>query len=196
VLPDDAYEQCCQQPQPDTQVHDVVEPPADVADVKPDLLPTDVADVKPDAIDCSTVCCMCDYGFIPEDVYKECCTTEPDVVEPPPDVIPDVPADVKPDAIDCSTVCCTCEYGIIPEDVYKECCTVQPDVVEPTPDVTSDVPVADQGPDTPPISCANVCCLCDYGIIPEDVWKECCDPCKDVCCDCDYGEPPPPQCCP
>jgi MoaA/NifB/PqqE/SkfB family radical SAM enzyme len=194
ILPDHVYKQCCEQTQPDTVQPDTVQPDTVQPDTAlPDVPPTEVADVKPEAIDCSTVCCMCEYGVIPDDVYKECCTPpQPDVVEPPPDVIPDV----KPDAIDCSTVCCTCEYGIIPEDVYKECCTVQPDVVEPPPDVVPDVPVADASPDTPPINCENVCCLCDYGIIPEDVYKECCDPCKDVCCDCDYGEPPPPQCCP
>lgn len=183
----------------DTTPPDVVEPQPDVADVKPD-------------VDCSNVCCLCDYGIIPEDVYKACCEQpQPDVIEPQPDVVPDVPTpdvvDVKPDtpdAIDCTNVCCMCEYGIIPEDVYQQCCAPpvpsdvegQPDVVEPQPDATPDAPPADATADTPAIDCKNVCCMCDYGIIPEDVWKECCDPCKDVCCDCDYGEPPPPQCCP
>lgn len=48
--------------------------------------------------------------------------------------------------------------------------------------------------------CADVCCECEYGIIPEDIWQQCCapppDPCADACCECDYGEPPPPECCP
>jgi MoaA/NifB/PqqE/SkfB family radical SAM enzyme len=47
-----------------------------------------------------------------------------------------------------------------------------------------------------PIDCTNVCCMCDYGIIPDDVWQACCAPCENACCECDYGEPPPPQCCP
>jgi len=195
VQPDNCAATCCNCEYgiiPDaTPPLDVVEPTPDVTDVKPD-------------VDCSTVCCLCDYGIIPEDVYKACCETpQPDVVEPTPDVVPDVPptdvVDVKPDtpdAIDCSTVCCMCEYGVIPEDVYQQCCAPQPDVVEPAPDVTPDVPPADVGPDTPPIDCSTVCCMCDYGIIPEDVWKTCCEPCLNACCDCDYGEPPPPQCCP
>jgi MoaA/NifB/PqqE/SkfB family radical SAM enzyme len=52
---------------------------------------------------------------------------------------------------------------------------------------------------TPPDPCENVCCECEYGIIPEDLYKKCCappDPCENACCDCDYGEPPPPECCP
>ena len=61
---------------------------------------------------------------------------------------------------------------------------VMPDTIQP----------ADTKPDTGAINCDEVCCECEYGVIPEDVWKECCDPCKDVCCDCDYGEPPPGCC--
>ncbi|HEY3358518.1 MAG TPA: radical SAM protein [Polyangia bacterium] len=46
-------------------------------------------------------------------------------------------------------------------------------------------------------TCASVCCACDYGVIPPDVWQQCCaDPCANVCCECDYGLPPPPECCP
>jgi radical SAM protein with 4Fe4S-binding SPASM domain len=30
-----------------------------------------------DAIDCSTVCCMCDYGIIPPDYFQACCMTNP-----------------------------------------------------------------------------------------------------------------------
>jgi hypothetical protein len=111
----------------------------------------------------------------------------------------DSAADVSgKDVINCENVCCMCDYGIIPEDVWKECCEVQP--ADPSPDAVADVPVADvQATDVPPdaVACDKVCCVCDYGIIPEDVYQECCvDACKDVCCDCDYGEPPPPQCCP
>jgi len=51
-----------------------------------------------------------------------------------------------------------------------------------------------------PDPCEDVCCTCEYGIIPDEVWQECCapppDPCENACCDCDYGEPPPPECCP
>jgi hypothetical protein len=72
-------------------------------------------------------------------------------------------------------------------------------VVEPDVQPEYGVPPDTQGetkPDAvPPIDCEAVCCECEYGVIPEEVYKECCDPCKDVCCDCDYGDPPPPECC-
>lgn len=41
--------------------------------------------------------------------------------------------------------------------------------------------------------CTTVCCECDYGVLPPDVFKACC--CQNVCCECDYGVPPP-GCCP
>lgn len=164
-------------------------------------------DVGPDAINCENVCCECDYGIIPEAVYKECCLVQTsdqvsDTVEP--DVQPvDI---VKSDAVDCENVCCMCDYGIIPQEIWEECCNVPP--VEPTPDV---VEPADVPGDV--IDCDTVCCACEYGIIPENVWDECCvvqpaDPapdavepdvvadvvdkdapvnCEAVCCLCDYG---------
>ena len=51
-----------------------------------------------------------------------------------------------------------------------------------------------------PINCQSVCCTCDYGIIPDQVWEACCapDPCADVCCACLYGVIPEElrkQCC-
>ena len=75
-----------------------------------------------------------------------------------------------------------------------------------------------------PINCDQVCCDCEYGVIPDEVWEQCCepdpcadvscndeygmvpadlweqccepDPCANICCDCDYGdEPIPPGCC-
>jgi radical SAM protein with 4Fe4S-binding SPASM domain len=57
----------------------------------------------------------------------------------------------------------------------------------------ADAALRDAEPDG--ASCAEVCCLCDYGVIPPDVWEACCAPCENVCCECDYGLPPPPQCC-
>lgn len=51
------------------------------------------------------------------------------------------------------------------------------------------------GPDAA-IDCTAVCCACEYGVLPPDVWETCCAPCANVCCECDYGAPPPPQCCP
>jgi len=47
------------------------------------------------------------------------------------------------------------------------------------------------------IDCEEVCCMCEYGVIPDPVYEACCaiDPCEDVCCECDYGVPPPPECC-
>ncbi len=152
-----------------------------------------------------------EYG-IPPDVKEpdNCCAPEygvfPDVKDTvAPDVQPEygIPADVKTgDAIDCSKVCCECDYGILPDEVYQECCVGPQDVKDTAqPDVTLDygIPPDVKPQDTAPadaIDCSKVCCQCEYGIIPEDVYKECCDPCKDACCDCDYGEPPPPQCCP
>lgn len=51
------------------------------------------------------------------------------------------------------------------------------------------------GPDAA-IDCTAVCCACEYGVLPPDVWETCCAPCANACCECDYGAPPPPQCCP
>lgn len=51
-------------------------------------------------------------------------------------------------------------------------------------------------PDGEVLDCSVVCCSCEYGMIPDDIWQACCKVCEDACCDCDYGVPPPPQCCP
>jgi hypothetical protein len=59
-------------------------------------------------IDCNEVCCECEYGVIPEEVYQECCS-------------PALEYGVEP--IDCNEVCCECDYGILPEEVIEECCT-------------------------------------------------------------------------
>jgi MoaA/NifB/PqqE/SkfB family radical SAM enzyme len=168
-------------------------PPQDVAvEVPP-------ADVKGE-IDCSNVCCLCEYGVIPDDVWKECCEQvqpevpaepQPEVVQPEPVAEVSPPADVKGE-INCDNVCCQCDYGIIPEDVWKECCE-QPAEPQPEPQ-----PEVVQPAETTPeaIDCSKVCCTCEYGVIPDEVYQECCAPCQNACCDCDYGEPPPPQCCP
>lgn len=160
-----------------------------------DFVAQDLADAEDSKqIDCENVCCMCDYGFIPEEVWNECCS--PDPVEPSPDVTEsDVPVSDLPqsDAIDCESVCCECDYGIIPEEIWNECCVVQP--ADPGPDVVDpDAAQSDASVDV--LECADVCCNCEYGIIPGDVYQECCvNQCKDVCCECDYGATPPPQCC-
>ncbi len=64
----------------------------------------------------------------------------------------------------------------------------------PAPDAAPDVSVS---PPDAGIDCSAVCCECEYGIIPPEIWEACCapDPCADVCCECDYGDPPPPECC-
>ncbi len=185
IIPEEIYQECC-------VVH-----PADPAPdaVEPDVAPADVP--HDDAIDCENVCCMCDYGIIPEEIWQECCVNDP--VEPSPDAVePDVaPIDVpQSDAIDCDAVCCDCEYGVIPGNVWEECCAVQP--ADPAPDaVEPDAALTDVVDPDAAVNCDAVCCACEYGIIPEDVYQKCCvDPCKDACCECDYGEPPPPQCCP
>lgn len=71
---------------------------------------------------------------------------------------------------------------------------------------------ADPGLPSDAIDCANVCCECEYGIIPDAEWQACCVPpdavahdpgpvdsgptdvspsdaidCANVCCECDYG---------
>ena len=78
--------------------------------------------------------------------------------------------------------------GQVPPDGGRD---ASPDVRR---DAAPDVgPVDAANPDA--INCSEVCCMCDYGVIPPDVWQQCCAPCENVCCDCDYGVPPPPQCC-
>ncbi len=64
-----------------------------------------------------------------------------------------------------------------------------------------------------PIDCENVCCECDYGVLPPEVLQQCCGAeagapdaaiadaidCSTVCCECDYGILPPEVaelCCP
>ncbi len=82
-----------------------------------------------------------------------------------------------------------------------------PDVASPdvaAPDVASpdaaapDAALPDALAPDAAIDCMDVCCECEYGVIPEEVWEACCapDPCADACCECDYGDPPPPECCP
>lgn len=143
-----------------------------------------------------------EYGVPPDTIEPDVQTdygVPPDTSDVQPDTsdVPPETSDVQPDsAIDCEQVCCECEYGVIPEEVYQECCAPQPDVVEPDVQPEYGVPPDAQGETKPDvIDCDSVCCECDYGILPEGVYEECCDPCKDACCDCDYGDPPPPECC-
>ena len=74
--------------------------------------------------------------------------------------------------------------------------------------------ISSDAADTDAISCENVCCECDYGVLPPEVAEACCSQdasvppdaapgdaisCEDVCCDCDYGVLPPEvmeACCP
>jgi hypothetical protein len=94
------------------------------------------------------------------------------------------------------------EYGVSP-DGYAEDATAQPEYgvspdAGPLLDVGPAGDVTDAGmPDGTVIDCDAVCCECEYGIIPDDVYEACCkpDPCANACCDCDYGDPPPPECC-
>ncbi|MDX9724279.1 MAG: radical SAM protein [Myxococcota bacterium] len=99
-------------------------------------------DVQPDSIDCSGVCCNCDYGILPDEVAAACCgipdpcegvCCDCDYGEPPP-------AECCPQPVDpCEGVCCDCDYG---EPPPAECC---PQPVDP---------------------CEGVCCDCDYGEPP------------------------------
>ena len=109
------------------------------------------------------------------------------------------------------------EYGVSPDVLDDAGGPVEDATITPDYGVWPDVVATDAGPDghldaadaSPPqdagvdaggadaIDCEAVCCDCEYGIIPDDVWNECCkpDPCANACCECDYGEPPPPECC-
>jgi MoaA/NifB/PqqE/SkfB family radical SAM enzyme len=174
------------------------DPDLDVVEPGPSDVP---AEASADAIDCSQVCCLCDYGIIPEEVYQACCVKPPDpapdasepvvdvpqpeatpadVAQPdtvPPDAAP--PDAAQPDAIDCSQVCCMCEYGIIPEEVYQACCA---------------------NPWTPDRCQKEACCNCKDPAPTAEIVKACCGTCDDPgwnCCGCDYGmlPDPPAQCC-
>jgi len=158
-----------------------------------------------------------DYGIdvvsvdeVPEPDVKEpdfCCPEYG--VEPDTSIQPDygVPVDVVAQDNKEPDVAVQPEYGV-PVDVVEPDTAVQPDygipvdVVEPDiavqPEYGIPVDVVADAPEKDAIDCENVCCECEYGILPEDVWKECCepDPCENACCDCDYGEPPPDECCP
>lgn len=249
VIPDEVYQACCVGPTdvpavdpglPDLPPADPGRPdvlpidpaPADMVPIDPgptDLVPIDPgpADLVPidpgiDAIDCASVCCACEYGVIPDEVYRACCVGPTDVPAadpglpdlPPadpglPDVLPvdPAPADLAPidpgtDAIDCASVCCMCDYGVIPDEVYKACCEL-PDVPLTDPgardlpavDVPADLPPPDAAPDA--VDCAAQPCLSDPESISAADFEACCaGPCTPPpCCECDYGLPPPPQCC-
>jgi MoaA/NifB/PqqE/SkfB family radical SAM enzyme len=169
------------------------------------------SDPEPDAVSDAQVqdtvepdfCCP-EYG-VPADLFPQ-----PDVqpeygvpadLFPQPDVQPEY--GIPPEDVQEPDFCCP-EYGVPPEDVVAPDVQpeygILPDVVEPDvqmdyglpPDVTPQ-----DGHEQDAIDCEKVCCECEYGIIPEDVYKECCepDPCENACCECDYGEPPPPECC-
>jgi len=75
-------------------------------------------DAASDAIDCSTVCCECDYGVVPPAELAACCS-EQDGSAGDAQLPGDSAVDATTDAIDCSTVCCECDYGVIPP---AECC--------------------------------------------------------------------------
>lgn len=124
----------------------------------------------------------------------------PDAVDPS-DVAPDATPvddlapvdDAGPDATE-EEVSVGPEYGVFP-DIHTPDAT--PDVtLDATPDATLDADTSDVA-DPDAIDCTEVCCECEYGVIPEEVWEKCCapDPCADACCECDYGDPPPPECC-
>ncbi len=108
------------------------------------LLTSSSCSIEP--IDCTDVCCDCDYGVIPQDVYNECCLPAPEYgVEPSCQEIscqdPTLPEyllaeccpapDYGVEPIDCDDVCCDCDYGVIPQDVFDECCPAPEYGVEP-----------------------------------------------------------------
>ncbi|MBI5529518.1 MAG: radical SAM protein [Deltaproteobacteria bacterium] len=152
---------------------------------------------------CKDVCCECEYGVIPPDVYEECCAIQPEYgVEPPDGGVIGEDAGPAPDAgINCGDVCCECDYGVIPPDVYEQCCAA-PEYGIPPPDCDKvDPAVIDECCPKEPVDCtvASQCCITlDYGVEPPDCgsvtpeqFAECCVSCEDVCCECDYGVLPP-----
>jgi MoaA/NifB/PqqE/SkfB family radical SAM enzyme len=119
-----------------------IDVPSDAGDADLDVLPSDPG--PGDAIDCTNVCCLCEYGIIPDEIAAACCGVDAHVSDPGPS--DEGLSDPGPggDAMECADVCCMCDYGVIPEDVYQECC------VE---------------------ACKDVCCECDYGTPPP---PQCC----------------------
>jgi MoaA/NifB/PqqE/SkfB family radical SAM enzyme len=118
---------------------------------RPDASGLDAA--RTDTLDCSNVCCECDYGTPPP---AGCCpVSQPDASVPDAAAATDA---ARTDTLDCSNVCCECEYGIPPPG----CCTA------PQPDAS----VTDAAR-TDTLDCAGVCCTCDYGTSPP---PGCCDP--------------------
>ncbi len=151
------------------------------------VTPDTKADVKTEDTVEPDNCCAPEYGVFPDML------TEPDVQMeygiPPEDLV------VEPDV--------QMDYGIPPQDVVTEPDVqmeygMPPEDVVVEPDVQMDYGIPPQDVvEHDAINCEEVCCACEYGVIPEEVYKECCepDPCADACCDCDYGEPPPDECC-
>lgn len=129
-------------PKPDVTTDDVVPKPdaMDIPLTDPGVTDPGAAEV----IDCSQVCCMCEYGIIPDEVWAACCAPPPeDVIEPSdPGTHKDAVEEVPP--FNCAAMQCFCTDEPIPEDVWKECCEV--------------------------CSFAN-CCDCDYGMAPP---PQCC----------------------
>lgn len=110
---------------PDSGPADASDPgtPGEVFDPgSPDLVPGDpgspeilATDEGRETLDCSAVCCACEYGVIPEEVWKACC-------EGPADVPPTDPGPADSAAPDCSGLPCRSAPGSIPPDLRAECC--------------------------------------------------------------------------
>ena len=181
-------------------------PPADTS--------TAVDTLDKDGISDPDFCCPeygVDFDMLPQ----------PQDIKADPGVQPEygVPADIQPDPD------VQLEYGVPPDikdvqpdpDVQLEYGVppdIQPQDTAPEPEVTLDYGIEpdisvqpeygvqvdivhEDAVEKDAIDCEKVCCDCEYGIIPEEVWQECCapDPCENACCECDYGDPPPPECC-
>ena len=161
--------------------------PDDVS-VTPDygVFPNDVSSLPEYGVPPEDISVTPDYGVFPDDV-----SVTPEYGIPPEDVSVTPDYGVFPD-----DVSVTPDYGVFPDDVsVTPDYGVFPEDISVMPEYGIAPDVGQPGPDA--IDCAQVCCECEYGIIPDDVYKECCapDPCANACCDCDYGEPPPPECC-
>lgn len=150
---------CCSTPEYGIQTPDAGVPDAGASDAG-----VSDAGASDAGIDCTNVCCECDYGVLPAEVAAACCAAPEYGVEPP-----DCSA-VDPASLD---ACCPKE----PVDcsVASQCCATLDYGVNP-PDCSSVTPAQNAACC---VDCADICCECDYGILPPEVSAKCCTPAPD-----------------
>lgn len=133
----------------------------DAAGAKPPVVVAPDAATAP-AVDagydpCLPSCPTCDYGVMPPECYAK-----PDAAQP----------------VDPCQVCPDCDYGVLPPECYAK-----PDAGMPAPDAAEPCVCLDYGVLPEPGSCCDPTPRPDAG-----------DPCANVCCECDYGVVPPGCC--